>query len=190
MATFSFYGQDTASGDVEIVGPATNDELSFYGSTFDSAITVGSYQDSTHVETSGNSDKCSTNHIHNCKYVDSDEVNIDGGGAETLGASAPTEAECTLRIRFNHTSSVETSNGTFWAYDGTTDTAVPTDVTFQAVEQGDTAWTQAEGSGSALSLNDNGTPATDHDFYIACSASPDAVGYQNDFAIKIQLTYQ
>jgi hypothetical protein len=186
MASWAWQGQDTAASDVEITA---TDELALYDTTFHSAIPVGEYQDSSHVETSGLTDKCATNHIHNTKYVSSTQVDIDGGGTESLSGTAPTEAECPLRIEFSHTVAVETSDAEFWAYDGTTETNGPTDVTFQAGEQGDTTWTNAEGSGSAVSVDDHTSAATDHDFYLFVSVSPDTAGYKDAFTYKMTLTY-
>jgi hypothetical protein len=99
-----------------------------------------------------------------------------------------TTGEATLKINFAHGTSVACSSITFWAYDGTTDSAVPTGVTFYCAEQGDTNFSNAEGSGSAMSVDDSGS-STSHDFYIAVSASPESVGEKTDFALKISLTY-
>ena len=57
-------------------------------------------------------------------------------------------------------------------------------------EQGDTTWVKAHGSGNALSLNDQTTPATSHDFYVAISASPTSVGVKSGNKIRIEFTYQ
>jgi len=61
-------------------------------------------------------------------------------------------------------------------------------VTFQAAEQGDSAWTNAEGSAAALTLTDQGA-ATSHDYFIAVSASPESVGLKSAFALRVELTY-
>ena len=63
-----------------------------------------------------------------------------------------------------------------YAYDGTTTTNAPTGMTVQMAEVGDSAWTQAHGSGNALAIGDSTTPATSHNFYVAVSASPATVG--------------
>lgn len=187
MATFTWTGQGTNAGVTNTTIGAT-DKLGFYGSSFGDAIAVGSYQDSTHVENSGGTELCTT-HINNTKYVASGTLSVNGGGTEALDGTNLATTECPLLINFAHGSAVACSSITFWAYDGSTDTAVPTNVTFQCAEQGDTAWTNAEGSGSAMALEDSAS-ATSHDFYLAVSASPEAVGDLTAFALKIQLTYQ
>lgn len=187
MATFTWTGQGTDGASTNTTIGAT-DKLGFYGSAFGDAVAVSSYQTSTHVENSGGTQQCTT-HINNNMYVSSGNININGGGSETLNGTNLATTECTLKINFSHGSSVVTNTATFWAYDGSTDSAVPTNITFYCAEQADTAWTNAEGSGAAMTLDDN-TTATSHDFYIACSASPEAVGDLTAFALKIQLTYQ
>lgn len=190
MATFVWTGQGT-NGSSNTVVDAT-DKISFYGAAFGDAIAVGSYQDSTHIETSGGTHKvtnCATVHLHNVKFLTSGTFGLDGGGSETLNGTNLATTECSLKINFAHGSSVATSGATLWADDGTTPTAVPTSITFQAAEQGDTAWTNAEGSGAAMSLDDN-TTSTSHDYFVALSVSPEAVGDLTAFRIQVQLTYQ
>lgn len=187
MATFTWTGQGTDAAVTNTTLGAT-DKLGLYGSAFGDAVTVGSYQDSTHIENSGGTQQCTT-HINNNKYIASGSIQINGGGTETLNGTNLATTECTLKINFSHGSSVITSSATFWAYDGSTQSAVPTNITFQCAEQADTAWTNAEGSGAAMTLDDN-TTATSHDFYLAISASPEAVGNLIAFGLTIQLTYQ
>lgn len=187
FATFTWTGQGTNGSTNATIG--ATDKIGFYGTTFGDAIAVGSYQDTTHHENSGGTHQCTTTHIHNVKYISSGQFQLDGGATETLNGTNLTTAECTLKINFAHGSSVVTSLAKIWADDGTTSTAVPTNITFQVAEQGDTAWANAEGSAAALALDDN-TTATSHDFYLALSASPEAVGDLTAFRIQVQLTYQ
>jgi len=186
MATFTWTGQGTDSATTNTTIGAT-DVLRFSGSSFSTPVVVSAYQDSTHVENSGGTEQCTT-HINNCKYVSSGNININGGGLQTLKGNNLTTAKGTLKINFADASSVATSSAIFYAYDGSTTTAVPTGVTFQAAEQGNTAWTAASGSGAALSLADQ-SAGTSHDFFIACSASPSSVGEKTAFKLRIELTY-
>lgn len=185
-AVFTWTGQDT-NGGTEVAVAA--DVISFYGASFNDAVEAGEYQTTTHVENDSNVDQCATYHLHNTKYVSANNVDLDGGGSEALGAGCPTTAECPLKLNFTFDTSVATSSTTFWAYDGTTPATAPTNVTFYAGEQSDTAWTQAEGSGSAVAIDDD-TAATSHDYYIFFSASPDVAGVLTSFTLKFQLTYQ
>jgi len=185
MATFTWTAQLT-SGTLTI---GATDKVGFYGANFGDAITVNSYQDSTHIENSSGTHLCTTNHVHNTKYLTSSTVSIDGSGSQTLGASVPTTAQCPLKINFSHTSAVATSAGKFWADNGSDVNTAPTDVTFQAGEQSDTSWTAAAPKSNAVTLNDQAS-ATSHDFYVFCSASPTAVGDKTAFRLGIELTYQ
>lgn len=187
MATFTWYLQGVTPTELE-----DTDKLQFAGGTFGAAVTVSEYQDSTHVEAAGGGDDSAANTPRNVKFISQ----AGGGGGDsqadwgdgTEDIDQITTAECTLKINFSHGSSVITENAIFYAYDGSTTTAVPTGVTFQCFEQGDINFTNAEGSGAAMSLDDN-TTATSHDFYIGVSASPESVGLKTAFKMRIELTY-
>lgn len=188
MATFAF----TLQGSTPTTIGAT-DILQFAGASgFGTAITVNSYNDTTHVESSGGSDQSSGNTPNNNKFVSQtggtggDSQADWGGGTEDLDQI--TTAEASLKINFSHGSAVALTNVIFYAYDASTTTAVPTDVDFRCAEVGDTNFVEAEGSGSALSLNDSSSN-TSHDFYLVVSASPTDVGTKTAFAIRMELTY-
>lgn len=188
MATFTWELQgssDTTIGATDIV--------QFAGAGgFDSKITVGEYNDTTHVKSSGGANDSSGNTPNNVKFISqsggtgSDSQADWGDGTEDLDQIL--DAECTLHINFSDASSVTTESAIFYAYDGSTTTTAPTGITFVAAEGGDANWTGAEGSGSALALDDQGA-ATSHDFYIAVSASPDSVGLKDSFTLRCELTY-
>lgn len=182
MATYTWTLQGTSPTTID-----ATDIIQFAGSGgFDTAITVGEYNDSTHVESSVGANDSSGNTPHNNKYLTSSTVSVNGGGSTAL--SGVTTTNCALKINFAHGSAVAVSSHTIYAYDGTTTTAVPTGVTFYIAEQGDTNWTNAEGSAAALSVADSAS-ATSHDFYFLISASPESVGEKTAFAIRDELTY-
>lgn len=181
MATFTFQLQGTTPTTIE-----ATDIIQFAGAGgFDSKITAGQYNDSTHVESSVGANDSSANAPKNNKYISATEVDI---GAGTVLLSSLTDADAALKINFSDPSAVATESASFYAYDGVTTTAVPTGVTFQAAEIGDTNWTNAEGSAAALSLADQAA-ATSHDFFIAISASPESVGLKDAFSLRVELTY-
>lgn len=188
MATFTWTLQGASDTTI-----AATDILQFAGSGgFDSKVTVGEYNDTTHVKSSGGSDLSTGNTPNNNKFVSQsggtggDSQADWGDGTEDIDAI--TDAECALKINFSDASSVITENAIFYAYDGTTPATAPTAVAFVAAESGDTNFTGAEGSGSPLSLTDQSTGMS-HDFYILLSASPDSVGLKSAFALRIELTY-
>lgn len=181
MATFTWDLQGSTDTTLE-----AGDKVQFAGGTFDSAITVSEYNDSTHaLDSDGTTDNSDGDTPNNVKYVASGTGDW-GDGTEDVADMLTSEA--TLKINFAHASAVACSSITFYAYDGTTTTDGPTGVTFYALEQGDAAWTNAEGSGSALSVSDSES-STSHDFYIAVSASPDSVGEKTAFTLRMELTY-
>ena len=165
----------------------------------DTPITVGSWQDETHL---GNgdpgSDQCGANHVPNVKYVSGTQFD-DGGGTETLNDTNLVQTECTMRIEFTDASSVVTSNGRFYSFDGATETNEAVEIEAYAFEQGvsATAWTQinddsgnigGDNSGERLDLTDQST-GTEHYFYVAVTARPESVGAKTEFDFGIALTY-
>jgi hypothetical protein len=187
MATYTW----TLQGGTPTTIEAT-DLIQFAGATFDSAITVGAYNDSIHVESSVGANDSSGNTPENNKFVSQtggtggDSQANWGDGTEDLDQI--TTAECSLKINFSHGSSVTTTGHILYAYNGSSTATGPTEVDFRAAEQGDANWTEAEGSGSAVSVTDD-TTATSHDYYFAISASPTTVGEKTAFKIRSELTY-
>ena len=187
MATFTW----TLQGSTPTTIDAT-DIIQFAGATFDSPITVGAYNDSTHVESSGGANDSDGNTPNNVKFISQS----GGGGGDsqadwgdgTEDIDAITNGEATLKINFAHGTSVVTTGAKFYAYDGTTPATAPTDIDVRAFEVGDTNFTEAEGSGSALALDDN-SAGTSHDYFIGVSCSPASVGEKTAFAFRMELTY-
>ena len=69
MATFTWTGQTTTSPTNDLTIGAT-DIVGFYGATFDTAIEVGEYQTTTHVENDSNVHQCTTAHLSNTTVFD------------------------------------------------------------------------------------------------------------------------
>lgn len=181
MATWTITAQLT-TGTLTV---GATDRIWLNGSNFGDSVTVGSYQDSTHISDNADAHQCTSNHVHNTKYLTGTTVSVDGGGSANL--NTVTTGNCPLKINFSDASSVATSNGLFYAYDGTTDATPMSGVTFQAFEQGDSSWTAANGSGAAVSLTDQ-SAATSHDFYVGLSVSPSSTGAKTG-KVKASLTY-
>ena len=161
---------------------ADTDILQFAGAGgFNEPVFITQYQDTTHVKTSGGSDKSSGNTPNNVKFIS--QAGGTGGDSEadwgdgTEDIDAITDAEATLKITVSEAVSVTVTDPVFYSYEQGGDQADPApDIDVRAFEVGDANFTQIEGSASALSLSDSGTPATSHDFYIGISQSPEAVG--------------
>lgn len=182
MATWTLTAQLT-TGTLSV---GATDRLWFNGATFGTNVTVSSYQDSTHISNSSDVHQCTTNHVHNVKYLTGTTMSLDGAGSANL--STLTTANSPFKFNFSDASSVATTAGVFYFYDGTTDSTAMVGTTVQAAEGGTTStWVAANGSGAALGLA-NQSAATSHDFFIASSLSPSAVGAKTG-KCKISLTY-
>lgn len=187
MATYVFTLQGTTPTTID-----ATDKLQFAGATFDSPITVGQYNDTTHVESSVGANDSNGNTPKNNKFIS--QTGGTGGdsqvdvGAGTVDLDSVATGSCALKINFSHATSVVTTGHIFYAYDGTTTTAVPTEIDFRAAEQGDANWTEAEGSAAAVTVTDD-TTNTSHDYYLLVSASPTTVGEKTAFKIRSELTY-
>lgn len=188
LATFVWQLQGTSPTTID-----ATDIVQFAGSGgFDSKVTVGQYNDTTHVSSSVGANDSSGNTPNNVKFISQtggtagDSQADWGDGTEDIDAIL--DSECTLKINFSDAASVITESAIFYAYDGSTTTTAPTGVTFVAAESGDANFTAAEGSAAAVTLTDQST-STSHDFYLLCSVSPDSVGLKNAFTLRIELTY-
>lgn len=175
-----------------VIGAVATDELEFAGGTFGSKIAVGAWNDSTHVRTLPSTDKSSANTPNNVKFISQ----TGGGGGDSQGdwgagtedIDAILQAECTLDVDFSDAASVITENHIMYAYDKTTTTTGPVDVTTKMAELADILWSSPDGSAAALAIADDGA-ATDHNYYILFSASPDTVGLKQLFRFRNELTY-
>lgn len=181
MATWSLTAQLT-TGTLSV---GATDRIWWNGTNFGDNVVVGSYQDSTHISNSSDAHQCSTNHVHNTKYLTATTVSINGAGSTALPVA---DASCGLKFNFSDGASVATSNASFYAYNGTTDATAMAGVTFYAAEGAVTGtWVAANGSGSALALQNN-SASNSHDFFIATSVSPTSTGAKTG-KVKITLTY-
>lgn len=195
MATFDWLVYANTPGWMD-VGANT---IVFAGSGgLDTPITVGSYQDETHL---GNgdpgTDQCGTNHMNNVKYISGTQCDVNGGGTQTNTALVATEA--TLQIKFTDAGSVATSNARFYSFDGTTETDEAVGIEAYAFEEGaaSTDWVQinddsgnigGDNTGERLELDDSAAE-TEHFFQVSISARPESVGTKTQFDLGVALTY-
>ena len=163
------------------------DLIQFSDGTFDNPVTVSAFNGGTHVRSSGGANDSSANTPNNVKYVASGTADW-GDGTEDVADI--TDAECTLKITVAYDTNITVTGITMYAYDGTTPATAPTNLDVYLLEQGDAAWTNADGSGAAITLGDSTTPATGHDFYVAMSVSPSVIGVQSSNAVYFGFTYQ
>lgn len=199
MATITFEGYMGATPDWTDLGANT---LVFSSSLTDltAPITVAAWQDGTHAGSDDpGTDQCGANHMNNVKFIDANNMSVNGGGSEAINDTNLTANECTLRLHFNHTSAVAVTGARLYVYDGTTPTTEATEVEVYGFERGEsaTAWTSinddsgnvgGDNPGERLDLQDSSS-AQDHYWYVALSASPETVGGKTAFDLGFALTY-
>lgn len=189
MATFVWQLQGTSPTTID-----SQDIVQFAGAAFDDPVFVGEYNDSTHVKDGDDdSDKSASNGPRNNKFISQaggaggkSQVQVDGGGTELLDAL--TNIDAALKINITEGFAVAASDAVFYSYNGVTPATPPVGQDVRAAEVGDTNFTQAEGSGSALALDDQASN-TSHDYYIIISKSPTAVGLKTD-KLRIEVVLQ
>ena len=195
MATFTWKGYMGA-------GPSWTDlaanTIVFSSSLTDLAtnITVAAFNDGTHA---GNgdpgTDQCGANHMNNNKYLTGSTISVNGGGSEALNDTNLTANECTLNVLFNHGSAVVLSSVLFYCFDGATPATRAPGLDVFCFERGttQTAWVEINDDSGAQGGTGNGdsfadrTAATDHDYYVALTASPASVGAKTsvDFGMAL-----
>jgi predicted dithiol-disulfide oxidoreductase (DUF899 family) len=190
MATWTVKANGATSGQVTL---ASTDRMWFNsGTALTDNVTVGSYQDGTHVSDNADSHLAgctSAGHISNVKYLTSTTMSLDGAASANL--STLTAPDATMEWTFDDASSVATTGAKFYAY-ATADGTPVSGVTVQAAEAAVTStWVSIGTTGLAangLALADD-TAATSHDYNIAISVSPTSTGAKTTNVFKLSLTY-
>ena len=203
MATLAFY-----AGEDFNINNLSGSGLGFYGGGFGYSVPVGEYQDSTFITNSTGT--AQGPQVDNLKYY-SDTSGIVNGASSGVALTAIPNYLSTLNIRFTHSSAIRTQNVKFRVYDRSSINNDPSGVTCKVAElihpdtnqtnngSGDTSWVTVHGSDTILDLvaspgvsgerpNGSSTSATQHDWYLAITASPDSIGSKL-FAGYVELEY-
>jgi hypothetical protein len=183
--------------------------LGFYGdSGFGYSIPVGSYNGRTFITDSTGTQQGPE--ADNCKYLASGTVILGQTGSGINLRQVPNYL-ATLNIHFSHTSPVQVQNVKIYGYDRSDKNHAPSGVGFYAAQiihppttqtlvgSGSTTWTNLLGSGSTLGLtsgpgtsglspNGAATSDTQHDWYLALSATPLTVGAK-EFGLFFEMEY-
>lgn len=184
--------------------------LGFFGAGgFGYSVPVGEWQETTFITNGAGTTQGPQ--VDNITYLNS-MSGIVGSSSSGIQLRAIPNYQATLNIRFTHSSAVQTQNVVVYIYDRTSINNPASGVTTAVAElihptvtqvnngSGDTFWSFLEGTGVTLSLIDspgisgqrpNGasTTATDHDWYLAISASPDSLGSKTLYGLYISLEY-
>jgi hypothetical protein len=204
MATIQFY-----AGENNSINNLAGSGLGFYGDGgFGYSVAMGSYNGRTFITDSTGTSQGPE--VDNCKWQSTSGVIVGQTGSGIHLLSLPNYLS-TLNIRFSHTTNVKTQNAKIYGYDRVNKNNNPSGVTLYGAEiihpntvqsmtgSGDNAWIQLAGSGSTIGLvsspgtsglspNGPNTSDSQHDWYLALTATPTSVGAK-EFALWIELEY-
>ena len=204
MATVDFRSNDGFS-----IGSSG---LGFYGAGgFGASVRVNEYQDRTYITNSNGTQQGAE--ADNVKYVHANSGIIGPGASGVpINLQKIPNYQTTLNIRFTHDSVVQTQNAVVQIYDRVDPANPPSGVICQVAEiihpensqaitgSGDSSWINASGNGSTVPLvsspgtsgirpNGASTSGTQHDWYLAMSASPTSIGSKDQFALYFSVEY-
>lgn len=187
--------------------------LGFYGSSgFGASVRVGEYQGRTFITNGAGTTQGPE--VDNVQYLNVGSGIIGQAGSGIALTCIP-NYQATLNIRFTYDTAVRTQNAEFRIYDRSNINNPASGVTTKVAEiihpgitqantgSGDTTWLTPGGSGTTVSLapspgvsgfyagnGSNGNwSGTQHDWYLALSASPDSIGSKTSFGGYFQLEY-
>lgn len=175
------------------------------------SIVATEFNDGTHI---GNgtpgTDQCGTTHLPNVKFISYNEMDVDGGGTETINDTNLADTECSFRVHFNDALGYALQNSKIYAFDGsdTAEPAIGVDAALYVKGESMTQWQTLNsdsstgdtytnmsfdtgdigGEGDAVDLADR-TADTDHYFYCALSVSPESAGAKSAFALGVYFEY-
>lgn len=206
-AAITFYG---GAGNNQINTLSGGSGIGFFGaSSFGSSISIGSYNGRTFIcDPTGSS---AGPEVENCLYNTSSTVILGQSGSGINLLACPNYL-ATLNIRFTNNSPVQTQNVTLYCYDRVSTSNFASGVILQAAQiihptttqitngSGNSTWVNLcsgsnqlgmiSGPGtSGYSVNGLLTSDTEHDWYLALSASPLTVGAKTQFGLSFSLEY-
>lgn len=182
----------------------TPDTVVFSGARENIATTieVGSAQDGTHLGSGDpGTDNCgSGKHGNNVKYMSPTTMKFWYYPEEDINDVNLATTQCTFRVHFNDGVAVTISGARVFIYNGYQYGVSAPGVRVYGFERGVGAlsWTPINDGvlgfggdldGQRLDLQDKGTPATDHYWYVAMSLVPDEVGKFTDIGIGVAMLY-
>lgn len=203
-ALISFY-----AGEGNSIANLSSSGIGFYGDGgFGYSIPIGSYNGRSFITDSTGTSQGAE--IDNCKYQSTSGVIVGQTGSGITLLSLPNYL-ATLNVRFTNSSAVKVQNAKAYGYDRYSKNNNPSGVTLYAAQiihpsivqtatgSGDSLWVNIKGSGTTLGLaaspgtsglspNGPNTSDTQHDWYLALTASPTSVGAK-EFGLYVELEY-
>lgn len=187
MATFTWKGGD------DVTSLPVSLRVGFYGAAFGDTIAIASYQQSNYATNTGAENSGS---LPSVRYIPASGSSYAYWSGGSLGsgsgstASMPSGA-ATVHINFSHTSSVNFQGAKFFAYDGSDPTNNSTTVSNKgfSAEPAVTTWVDCDIEEGYVNIGSSVSPLTEHNFYIAVSATPLSAGGHTDIAYRIEFEY-
>lgn len=187
--------------------------LGFYGDAgFAASVKVGFWQGRTFITNANGTTQGPE--VDNIKYLN-EGSGIIGQTGSGVGLTSIPNYQATLNPRFTYDTAVQVQNAEFRIYDRSNVDAAASGVTTKVAElihpdtaqgnsgSGDTVWITPAGSAVVLNLSPspgsgglyagNGSnstrPDTQHDWFVAMSASPDSIGSKTSYAALLSLEF-
>lgn len=186
--------------------------LGFYGAGFGQSVDVGSYQDTTFITNGAGT--AQGQQVNNIKYANTASGYL-GSATSGVWLTQMPNYLATLKVSFTHSSAVKAQNVVGRIYDRSNINNPASGVTTKVAElihpdtiqnnngSGDTTWLTPAGSAITISLapspgisglyagnGGNSTRSdTQHDWYLAITASPDSIGSKTLYGFYISLEY-
>lgn len=200
MATLTFQ----AGSGTTLYGLSTSG-IGFYGADgFGYAVSVGEYNSTTYITNSNGTNQGPV--CDNIKYSHPNSGVYSTGITANLRAIPNTFA--TINVRLVDSTSIQTQNTRLYIYDRSNRDSGPSGVTCKIAElihpwaspaptgSGSVSWVNGNGSSSYLTLSNSpglsgfsAGAASQHDWYIAMTASPDSVGSKTQFGMWFQTEF-
>lgn len=188
--------------------------LGFYGTGFGQSVNVGAYQNTTFI-TNGNG-TAQGQQVNNIMFLNSGSGIVNSASSGIWLTQIPNYLS-TLNVSFTNGSAVKTQNTKLYIYDRSSIVNSASGVTTKVAElihpdtiqnnngSGSSTWVTflATGSGTPMTLAaapgisglyaGNGSNSTrsdsQHDWYLAITASPDSIGSKTLYGLYISLEY-
>lgn len=207
-ATISFL-----AGQSFVIQDLSGSGLGFYGdSGFGASVAVGAFQGRTFITNGAGTTQGPE--VGNVKYLNAGSGIIGQSGSGVALTCIP-NYQATLNVRFTYDSAVKVQNASLRIYDRSDTDRPASGVTTKVAElihpdltqsnsgSGDTTWLTPGGSGTTVSLSPspgvsglyagNGSNSlwadTQHDWYLAISASPDSIGSKTLYGAYVSLEF-
>lgn len=173
-----------ASGGFNTVG--------FYGPGFGLSVRVGEFNETTFRTTEDG--QTNGNALPNVRWASATGAFVGASiieqGLQSIGIT-----EATIQVELVTDVAVQTQNTIFRTFDKTSIDNPPSGVDVYAAEvqagaaSGDANWTQIQGSGVVLGLDDQTVAATTHNWYLALSSTPTSIGEKTNFAFYFETEF-